>query len=49
MPGLFQSLTLLRVISDYGFIVINSAFLIMGTNQMLFDALTLAASNKDLK
>ena len=38
-----------RIISDYGFIVINSAFLIMGTNQILFDALTLAVSNKDIE
>ena len=29
--------------------MISSAFLIMGTNQMLFDALTVAVSNKDLE
>ena len=30
MPSLFQSLSCLRIISDCRFIVINSAFLIMG-------------------
>ena len=49
MLSLYQSLSSLRIISDYGFIVINSALLIMGTSQMLFDALTLAVSNKDLE
>ena len=50
MPSLFQKYVPLRVISDYGFIVINSVFLIMGTNQMvIFDALTLAVFNKDFE
>ena len=50
MPSLFQKPVPFRIISDYGFIVINSAFLIMGTNQMvIFDALTLAVFKKDFE
>ena len=50
MPSLFQKPVPFRIISDYGFIVINSAFLIMGTNQMvIFDALTLSVFNKDFE
>ena len=50
MPSLFQKPVPLRIISDYGFIVINSAFLIMGTNQMVkVDALTLAIFNMDFE
>ena len=43
MPSPFQKPVSFRIISDYGFIVINSALLIMGTNQIvIIDALTLA-------